>query len=42
MTLRVHVGNEAARAVYDSLGFTVSAGESGDTGDVITVTLIVN
>ncbi len=42
VTLRVHVGNEAARAVYDSLGFTVSAGESGDTGDEITMTLNVN
>jgi len=42
VTLRVHVDNEAARAVYDSLGFTVSAGESGDTGDEITMTLNVN
>lgn len=41
VTLRVHAANTAARAVYDSLGFTVSAGDTADAGD-ITMVLNVN
>lgn len=42
VTLRVHAGNEAARAVYHSLGFTVSAGDTATTAGEITMTLNVN
>ncbi|MGK2870360.1 MAG: GNAT family N-acetyltransferase [Mycobacterium sp.] len=45
VTLRVHTDNEAARAVYDSLGFTVSTGETAETAetaDEVTMMLNVN
>ncbi len=42
VTLRVHAANEAARAVYDSLGFTVSAGDTAGTAGEITMMLNVN
>lgn len=41
VTLRVHRGNDAARAIYDSLGFTVSAGENCSAADEITMMLSV-
>lgn len=42
VTLRVHAANEAARAVYDSLGFTVSTGDTAGNSDEITMMLNVN
>lgn len=41
VTLRVHAGNAAARAIYDGLGFTVSAGEHAGTAGEITMMLNV-
>lgn len=42
VTLRVNVHNAAARAVYDSLGFTVTAGETDSAATEITMSLNVN
>jgi RimJ/RimL family protein N-acetyltransferase len=41
VTLRVHADNTAARAVYDSLGFTVSTGEAAGTAEEVTMMLNV-
>jgi RimJ/RimL family protein N-acetyltransferase len=42
VTLRVHAANEAARAIYDGLGFTVSAADTAGTAGEITMMLNVN
>ncbi len=41
VTLRVHVQNATARAVYESLGFTLMAPETGAAGEVM-MTLTVS
>lgn len=42
VTLRVHPGNGAARAVYDGLGFTVCSGTAVGTDGEITMMLSVS
>jgi ribosomal protein S18 acetylase RimI-like enzyme len=42
VTLRVNVDNARARAVYDSLGFTVAAGETAARAGEVTMSLSVS